>query len=103
MIIHAATRQESLRTGNFEERKVVTLGNSSLDTLNSRFVNLDLHVCILTRILQDHVTYLRRTRIGAAVGTPGRIGKLLELGEFRLHLPVSTLNPSNQILWQCPL
>jgi len=29
--------------------------------------------------LEDHVTYLRRTRIGAAVGTPGRLGKLLEL------------------------
>jgi len=29
--------------------------------------------------LEDHITYLRRTRIGAAVGTPGRLGKLLEL------------------------
>ncbi|KAF9653047.1 hypothetical protein BDM02DRAFT_3087761 [Thelephora ganbajun] len=29
--------------------------------------------------LEDHVTYLRRTKIGAAVGTPGRLGKLLEL------------------------
>jgi len=27
--------------------------------------------------LEEHVTYLRRTKVGAAVGTPGRIGKLL--------------------------
>ncbi|KAG6813603.1 hypothetical protein H0H92_009220 [Tricholoma furcatifolium] len=27
--------------------------------------------------LSEHVTYLRRTKVGAAVGTPGRIGKLL--------------------------
>jgi len=27
--------------------------------------------------LEEHVTYLKRTRVGAAVGTPGRIGKLL--------------------------
>ncbi|KAI0049659.1 hypothetical protein FA95DRAFT_1581570 [Auriscalpium vulgare] len=27
--------------------------------------------------LEDHVKYLKRTRIGTAVGTPGRIGKLL--------------------------
>ncbi|KAL1755343.1 U3-containing 90S pre-ribosomal complex subunit-domain containing protein [Schizophyllum commune] len=27
--------------------------------------------------LQDHVQYLKRTAIGAAVGTPGRVGKLL--------------------------
>ncbi|KAK0197301.1 U3-containing 90S pre-ribosomal complex subunit-domain containing protein [Armillaria mellea] len=27
--------------------------------------------------LAEHVTYLRRTKVGAAVGTPGRIGKLL--------------------------
>ncbi|KAJ7063101.1 U3-containing 90S pre-ribosomal complex subunit-domain containing protein [Mycena amicta] len=26
----------------------------------------------------EHVSYLRRTKIGSAVGTPGRIGKLLE-------------------------
>jgi len=39
---------------------------------------------------QDHITYLRRTRIGAAVGTPGRLGKLLELGEFEAHLPMTT-------------
>jgi protein CMS1 len=31
--------------------------------------------------LQDHVSYLKRTKVGAAVGTPGRIGKLLEAGE----------------------
>ena len=27
--------------------------------------------------LSQHVTYLRRTKIGSAVGTPGRLGKLL--------------------------
>lgn len=27
--------------------------------------------------LEDHVVYLKRTKVGAAVGTPGRIGKLL--------------------------
>ncbi|PPQ68962.1 hypothetical protein CVT24_000351 [Panaeolus cyanescens] len=27
--------------------------------------------------LSEHVTYLRRTKIGSAVGTPGRLGKLL--------------------------
>ncbi|GJJ12206.1 hypothetical protein Clacol_006447 [Clathrus columnatus] len=28
--------------------------------------------------LQDHITYLRRTKVGVAVGTPGRLGQLLE-------------------------
>ncbi|KAJ6513887.1 U3-containing 90S pre-ribosomal complex subunit-domain containing protein [Mycena vitilis] len=28
--------------------------------------------------LAEHVTYLRRTKVGAAVGTPGRLGKLVE-------------------------
>lgn len=33
--------------------------------------------------LTEHVAYLRRTKVGAAVGTPGRIGKLLcETGEL---------------------
>jgi len=27
--------------------------------------------------LAEHVAYLKRTKVGAAVGTPGRIGKLL--------------------------
>jgi len=27
--------------------------------------------------LAEHVTYLKRTKVGSAVGTPGRIGKLL--------------------------
>lgn len=27
--------------------------------------------------LEEHVTYLRQTKIGSAVGTPGRVGKLL--------------------------
>jgi protein CMS1 len=33
--------------------------------------------------LEEHVAYLKRTKVGAAVGTPGRIGKLLcETGEY---------------------
>lgn len=37
--------------------------------------------------LTDHVTYLRRTKVGAAVGTPGRIGKLLcETGDRGLNI-----------------
>ena len=32
--------------------------------------------------LEDHVSYLKRTKVGTAVGTPGRIGKLIcETGE----------------------
>ena len=41
--------------------------------------------------MQDHITYLRRTKIGAAVGTPGRLGKLLELGEFTGLPPVTAI------------
>lgn len=68
------------------------LGNSLPDTLSSRFVfRMLIYICILTRTLQDHVTYLRRTRVGAAVGTPGRLGKLLELGESMTFLPVTTI------------
>lgn len=38
--------------------------------------------------LAEHVTYLKRTKVGAAVGTPGRIGKLLcETGEQVLGHP----------------
>jgi len=29
--------------------------------------------------LEEHVTYLKRTKVGAAVGTSGRLGKLLEI------------------------
>lgn len=33
--------------------------------------------------LEEHVSFLKRTKIGSAVGTPGRIGKLLcETGEY---------------------
>jgi len=36
--------------------------------------------------LSEHVSYLTRTKIGTAVGTPGRIGKLLcETGVFLLR------------------
>ena len=27
--------------------------------------------------LEEHVTYLKKTKVGTAVGTPGRVGKLL--------------------------
>lgn len=30
--------------------------------------------------LDEHVTYLKRTKLSAAAGTPGRLGKLLECG-----------------------
>lgn len=37
--------------------------------------------------LSDHVSYLKRTKVGAAVGTPGRMGKLLcETGASLLTL-----------------
>jgi len=29
--------------------------------------------------VEEHTTYLRRTKVGAAVGTSGRLGKLLEI------------------------
>ena len=33
--------------------------------------------------LEEHAQYVKRTRIGVAVGTPGRIGKLLcDTGEY---------------------
>lgn len=45
--------------------------------------------------LEEHVSYLRRARIGAAVGTPGRIGKLLcETGwfiQYHPFIPISAL------------
>jgi protein CMS1 len=37
--------------------------------------------------LEEHVSYLKRSKIGSAVGTPGRIGKLLcETGEPRYDI-----------------
>lgn len=33
--------------------------------------------------LEEHINYLKKTKIGSAVGTPGRVGKLLcETGEY---------------------
>ena len=32
--------------------------------------------------LDEHIAYLRRTKLAAAAGTPGRIGQLLECGTF---------------------
>ena len=31
--------------------------------------------------LEEHITYLKRTKLSAAAGTPGRLGKLLEAGK----------------------
>ena len=40
--------------------------------------------------LEDHISYLRRTKIGSGVGTPGRIGKLL-CDSGRAYEPISVL------------
>lgn len=34
--------------------------------------------------LEEHVTFLRRTKLSAAAGTPGRLGKLLEAGNWNV-------------------
>ena len=39
--------------------------------------------------LDEHVAFLRRTKLAAAAGTPGRLGKLLERGTWILQLPLS--------------
>jgi protein CMS1 len=59
--------------------------------LEVRTSSSGLSAYVLMGVLQDHVTYLRRTKIGAAVGTPGRLGKLLELGELTAHSSVTTI------------
>jgi len=47
--------------------------------------------------LEEHVTYLRRTKIGSAVGTPGRVGKLLcEKGKQHLVKSELGLNDGSQ-------
>lgn len=38
--------------------------------------------------LQEHIAYLKRTKVGVAVGTPARLGQLLEAG---LHIHTSRL------------
>jgi protein CMS1 len=44
--------------------------------------------------LAEHVTYLKRTKVGSAVGTPGRIGKLLcETGTRLLQFVIFWGNP----------
>jgi protein CMS1 len=42
--------------------------------------------------LAEHVTYLRRTKVGSAVGTPGRIGKLLCETGTRPRVVVTSAN-----------
>lgn len=51
--------------------------------------------------LEEHVSYLKRSKIGSAVGTPGRIGKLLcETGELDTTLAHKhTLNVSQTPFW----
>ena len=39
--------------------------------------------------LEEHITYLKRTKLSAAAGTPGRLGKLLECGMFDLTILAS--------------
>jgi protein CMS1 len=40
---------------------------------------------------EEHVSYLKRTSVAAAAGTPGRIGKLLmESGAYSSHFIIST-------------
>lgn len=34
--------------------------------------------------LEEHITFLRRTKLSAAAGTPGRLGKLLEAGNWNV-------------------
>ena len=43
--------------------------------------------------LEEHINYLKKTKIGSAVGTPGRVGKLLcETGEYSAHLEFANGN-----------
>ena len=58
--------------------------------------------------LEEHVMYLKRTKVGAAVGTPGRIGKLLcETGSSNFT-PRSVLESSDlnvfprRVVYICP-
>ncbi len=53
--------------------------------------------------LEEHVTYLKRTKIGAAVGTPGRLGKTAERDRYanvhcypraRVNLSIDALSVS---------
>lgn len=45
--------------------------------------------------LEEHVSYLKRSKIGSAIGTPGRIGKLLcETGEPSTILKIDFLSNS---------
>jgi protein CMS1 len=49
--------------------------------------------------LAQHVTYLKRTKIGSAIGTPGRLGKLLnETGNTSTNSEAKT---SSTILFFC--
>ncbi len=42
--------------------------------------------------LEEHINYLKKAKIGSAVGTPGRVGKLLcETGEYFAHPSLPTV------------
>jgi protein CMS1 len=41
--------------------------------------------------LEEHINHLKKTKIGSAVGTPGRVGKLLcETGGYSMRLKLQT-------------
>jgi hypothetical protein len=55
--------------------------------------------------VSEHVTYLKRTKIGAAAGTPGRVGKLLcETGKilFCIHCNSKEIEYISQMPFQHP-
>ncbi|KZT28564.1 hypothetical protein NEOLEDRAFT_1228379 [Neolentinus lepideus HHB14362 ss-1] len=58
--------------------------------------------------LEEHVKYLKRTKIGAAAGTPGRLGKLLETDALsvasltHIILDVSYLDAKKRSLLDIP-
>ncbi len=52
--------------------------------------------------LSQHIDYLKRTRVGAAVGTPGRLGQLLNSGQpCQAEIIVTAANDSFSIIRRC--
>jgi protein CMS1 len=41
--------------------------------------------------LEEHTNYLKRTKVGAAIGTSGRLGKLLEIGMLNYSMVIYEL------------
>jgi len=53
--------------------------------------------------LSEHISYLRRTKIGSAAGTPGRIGKLLlEEGKSNVNCDIVKYQSNNDVQMRCP-